>query len=509
MIEKFFSSHPIELSDEETSRIQVLRTGTFIHKRYGKFSITEDTLGEIVANFEEDRVPLDYNHGGLEKDPDKSKAAGWTKSLSRDEGKLYANVSFTPQAREYIKNQEFKYISPEFSMAHTDPESGENKGAKLAAVALTNRPFLPGMSPVTLNADDGTWFGEDAEWALKDKRDNLTMLLGEASLTERVEAVASAFHTMYRDSGRSYLWTEDVRDNNIIVRQSGEGPNKFWKIGYKIDGDEITFDARGEWAAVRRTYTPISNSKTSRSKKMNEKEIRERLKLAEDQDVGEHLDTLIKANDDFTEENKTLKADKETADSDLEKANSDKDAAEKKLTETEATLKTTQESLETAKKDEDGQVKVLNERIDGLTKDKLTLTNRVETNENELKQLTDDKKDRECSDRIKAAMEAGKLTAAECEDVDGKPSALKRLAREEPDTFKEIIDRRPANEKLTKVISTTESDDDDLDSGKKFWKFVEEKQAEHPDKPEHEIREIVCAEHPEIAKIVFKLREED
>jgi len=164
-MERLYLNHQC-LKDEKgqvASWIQVFKLGKFQH-RFDELVIDDQFFEEIVSNFNAYRerlkadsfvVPIDYNHAGL-ADGEEGKAAGWIQELEiRDTG-LYAKVAWTKRATEFIRNDEFKYISPEFSVEGDVDEFGEEiDGAFLHAAALTNRPFLRGMESVMLKTENG------------------------------------------------------------------------------------------------------------------------------------------------------------------------------------------------------------------------------------------------------------------------------------------------------------------------------------------------------------------
>ncbi len=143
-----------EGTDEST--VQVFRTGKFKHPLYGTFTITDEDLDRMQANFDEHRpkppteLVVDYEHmsaDGRQIAP----AAGWVKSLVRKAGELFAKVHWTPKAAGMIRAGEYRYISPEWHMHYKDKESGKDIGPTLLSMALTNRPFIEGMQSVALS----------------------------------------------------------------------------------------------------------------------------------------------------------------------------------------------------------------------------------------------------------------------------------------------------------------------------------------------------------------------
>ena len=103
-------------------------------------------------------------------------AAGWAFGpayLLNDEyegpyGELWAEVHWTEAAAEYIRAEEFRYISPEFDLDYRSEKDDNRIGAALLAIGLTNRPFLNGMAAVEIEGSDnvseiqvfmtGTWY---------------------------------------------------------------------------------------------------------------------------------------------------------------------------------------------------------------------------------------------------------------------------------------------------------------------------------------------------------------
>lgn len=144
-----------EFEGAAQSWIQIFKKGKFSHPLYGEFEIDDKLLNNIVKNFEtfQDRdIMVDYNHGsGTAADPESTKAAGWLRDLRVKKDGLYGLIDWTSPAVSYIKNGEFRYISPEWTDQYQDKRNGELVGPMLLAIALTNRPFLEGMAPVQLS----------------------------------------------------------------------------------------------------------------------------------------------------------------------------------------------------------------------------------------------------------------------------------------------------------------------------------------------------------------------
>ena len=154
----------IQLS-ENSKDVKLLYVGNFKHSLYGEFEVTEKDLQNAVNNFNNKiavrldesgnpELPGNYQHSSYEKNPENSKASGWIKSLYLKGKELYAKMEWTAKALEYIKNKEFKYISPEFAKNWTD-ENGKKYGFTVLGVALTNVNFLKKNMPALAFMEDG------------------------------------------------------------------------------------------------------------------------------------------------------------------------------------------------------------------------------------------------------------------------------------------------------------------------------------------------------------------
>ncbi|MDQ7790252.1 MAG: ChaB family protein [Clostridia bacterium] len=134
---------------EFVSEIQIMRTGSWDHPQYGKFTINEDHLQGFVDSFYSQvrgvDLAVDQAH-----DPNKG-AAGWFKDVSKRGGELWAKIAWTSWGLSLIRNKIFRYFSPEFHFSWTDEETKKAHKNVLFGGALTNRPFLKGMDPIMLS----------------------------------------------------------------------------------------------------------------------------------------------------------------------------------------------------------------------------------------------------------------------------------------------------------------------------------------------------------------------
>lgn len=143
----------VQLSDSAATEIKLLYSGSFKHGAFGEFEVTKPDLEHAIKNFNDgigvrgdSELPLNYNHASHDKNPDNAKAAGWIKQLFLKGAELWAKVDFTDKAKEFIKNKEFKYISPEFHKDWID-ENGVKRGFTVLGAAVTNVNFLKKAMP--------------------------------------------------------------------------------------------------------------------------------------------------------------------------------------------------------------------------------------------------------------------------------------------------------------------------------------------------------------------------
>ena len=132
-------------------RVEVMPVGKFTHQ--GRtFTVTEKDLEGFAADINDrgDRIPIDYDHSFMEGGS--SIAAGWyvPGSAEVSDGILSAEVEWTAQAAQEIKEGKYRFFSPEFSFKKKDQETGKLLPAHVVhASGLTNRPFFHQLAPVT------------------------------------------------------------------------------------------------------------------------------------------------------------------------------------------------------------------------------------------------------------------------------------------------------------------------------------------------------------------------
>lgn len=146
---------------ERTMEIQIIPIGEWKGKIQNgevlQFKVDESKTAEMEKNFSalgRDLV-IDYEHQTLTGDV--APAAGWIKRLiNRGPQGLWAMVEWTDKALNFLRNKEYKFLSPVFTLQSLDPVSGQPAGAVLANAALTNDPFFSELKPIVSKSNDGT-----------------------------------------------------------------------------------------------------------------------------------------------------------------------------------------------------------------------------------------------------------------------------------------------------------------------------------------------------------------
>ena len=132
------------------SVIKLLPLG-LVKSQKGDFLVDEESFQRIKNTFEERGIDIviDYEHQTLEDV--QAPAGGWIKDLFIQDGAIAAKVEWTPKAEEYLKNKEYKYLSPVVLVRKSD-----QKAVVLHSAALTNTPAIDGMYAIvnSLNIDD-------------------------------------------------------------------------------------------------------------------------------------------------------------------------------------------------------------------------------------------------------------------------------------------------------------------------------------------------------------------
>ena len=127
--------------------ISVLHLGHVVSSK-GEFDVDEESHRAIKAQIAQRGVDLvvDYEHQTLKGV--EAPAAGWVKELKLEDGFIKAVVEWTSRGAEYLKNREYRYLSPVVNVRKAD-----SKATGLHSLALTNTPAIVGMTAI-VNSDN-------------------------------------------------------------------------------------------------------------------------------------------------------------------------------------------------------------------------------------------------------------------------------------------------------------------------------------------------------------------
>lgn len=173
-----------DMNGKAPEEIQVIPYGVEIQTDKGPFTLDAQNAPLVMAEFEKkkNQMVIDYEHQTLTGA--KAPAAGWISKLI-DKGKegIWAAVSWTAKAKQYIENREYRYISPVFLVRISD-----NRVLRLINVALTNQPNIDGMVPLINKAglDHQTIIDKEGKTMWKE----LLKTLGIAETATEQEAIA-------------------------------------------------------------------------------------------------------------------------------------------------------------------------------------------------------------------------------------------------------------------------------------------------------------------------------
>ena len=144
---------------------QLAKVGTFRGHPSGPFELTPSIFEEIARNFNatiNKRVPIDYEHASEQPategsiPTDGAPAHGWIVTMeNRGRAGLWGLTTLHPRAAQKVREGQYMFFSPAIRFSSKDRETGQPIGARMTSGALTNNPFLDGMTPF-LASDRGT-----------------------------------------------------------------------------------------------------------------------------------------------------------------------------------------------------------------------------------------------------------------------------------------------------------------------------------------------------------------
>lgn len=242
----------MELTDVP-SEIKLLPLG-IVHSQKGDFLVDDESFELIRKRFKERKldIVIDYEHQTL--NDVQAPAGGWIKELYKGEDAIIAKVEWTSRAAEYLKNKEYRYLSPVVMVRKKD-----QKATTIHSAALTNTPAIDGMFAVvnSLDIDDMETEG-GKEMDLKELAK--TLGLPETASEEEIKnALAEAVNAAEKakeqegkapDESRKAATGEEIVANSTILSMLGLKENARTEdvaasiMALKADGADIQAEMR-------------------------------------------------------------------------------------------------------------------------------------------------------------------------------------------------------------------------------------------------------------------------
>lgn len=487
----------IELQQDQAngSPCEALYVGTFTLADRGMvLEVTEGMVDSIVRNFntlgDSGRIPISVNHHTGAGTLEEARAVGWIVKLFKqtsDAGRisLMLEPKWLDDARSAIEGEHFRFLSVGMMLRDKNPITGEEIGAHVHEVSLTNTPAISGLTPITLTALNSPLKVDLSRQAIELRNGGGL----PNSLMERVDCVVRSFYATYPDSNETVWMVRDVATETCIVsRRNGEG-ERTWQVGYQMnpDGDSCSFSPMPQWTEVRQVYVPVTATQKNNSanlgqqqqtqadgvppvaltnteqKKMDETQIRSLLGLAADADLATAMPALAA---------KAAKI----------------EALEAKVAELEQ-MKASAESAAAKLTTQEGQILALTQQKAAFEQETTTLSGRLQALESE-------RAARDAKDRVDLALKNRKVRPAELEAED---KFLVKLAADQPATFDKIMSARPAYPvDLTIEMGSGAEGTPDEAPADKLFRLTDEKMAADAKINPQDARRLVLAEHPEL-----------
>ncbi len=135
-----------EIQEDGSNEIMVLQTGKWVHPVYGEFEVNQQHLTEFKSNFDKGTrgvdIGIDVEHKSF------SGYVGWFKELVIRGNALFGLVDWTTDGIRLLKDNVYRYFSPELAFIYEDLETHETFFNVLVGGGITNRPYFKGLKPL-------------------------------------------------------------------------------------------------------------------------------------------------------------------------------------------------------------------------------------------------------------------------------------------------------------------------------------------------------------------------
>lgn len=136
------------VGEDLPTEIQLAPLGEYRDAQGRPFRVTEEEIAAIMENAakKQNDAVIDYEHQTLSGK--EAPAAGWVKRyVDRGKDGLWGIVEWTEKAKTYLKNKEYRYLSPVLLSTRKDAD-GFWRPSVFHSAGLTNTPQIDGMVPI-------------------------------------------------------------------------------------------------------------------------------------------------------------------------------------------------------------------------------------------------------------------------------------------------------------------------------------------------------------------------
>lgn len=195
--------------------VKILPLG-LVKSQKGDFMVDDESVRLIIEHFKDRRLDLviDYEHQTL-KDI-QAPAGGWITEIHKGKDAIVAKVKWTDKAKEYLKNKEYRYLSPVVMVGKKD-----RKAREIHSVALTNTPAINGMFALVNSIDMEDY--EDNEEKSKMDLKELAKLLGlpETATEEEIKKALNVAGKALEDKAKEGTAEEEQTTDGTNAAEDG------------------------------------------------------------------------------------------------------------------------------------------------------------------------------------------------------------------------------------------------------------------------------------------------
>lgn len=198
------------------AEIKILPLGR-VHSQKGDFNVDKESFELIRRQFKGRKVDIviDYEHQTLADV--QAPAGGWIKDLYLGADAVMAKVEWTKKAAEYLRNKEYRYLSPVVLVRKKD-----QKAMALHSAALTNTPAIDGMFALvnSLDIEDIPEGGNSMDLKELAKALGLPEAATEEDVKNAVSAAAKAAEKLKEMEGNTSGEGEKAPEEAEVVANS-------------------------------------------------------------------------------------------------------------------------------------------------------------------------------------------------------------------------------------------------------------------------------------------------